>query len=87
MQKQRAMGILAVSVALLLAISTGCGESTPQGRELASPAEQEAAPTKPEALDMTREQRREELRESFGVEREEPGREAPGYDSDLAEER
>jgi hypothetical protein len=43
-----------IVLAVLLALSapTGCGEDTPEGRELASPAEREAAPA-PEELEAS----------------------------------
>ena len=53
----------ALPLVLAVAAAPGCGEDTPKGRELAAPAEREAAPgPSPAAASATESERREEQR-------------------------
>jgi hypothetical protein len=64
---------LVIGLALSAALAAGCGEDTPQGPELSSPAEREAVPGSPEAKAATERERREEQLEAQGLREPEPG--------------
>jgi hypothetical protein len=62
--------VLALAAA---ALGAGCGEDTPRGPELSSPAQREAAPSSPEVEAATERERREEQLEASGLREPEPG--------------